>query len=341
MSIEIIWNIPTLVEVILKIKNYFNWDIIKRKKKRNQQYHEYDFLASNGCAHLWSDVLQEGFYLSKDMWEIENILEPKLVRPGDTICINNATISRWVPLLPGQCFSSGVKALDTERKELLKYIYEEGGEVEAYEYFETEAKVKSGIASIRVLPRMGYYLLCCSGPLTFLGIPIIVSSPMFSKKLEDGLNTLGAVKANIEATLVEIPGEWSDQLRSKVPAELLKRYLAPQYVLQAYRITQIKDSSQTVAAAWTGFLSIETKVPSETFKSSMFNVNDQDKAIQEACQRVISYADFLRSGLIGGYWKTIFNFDEVKSWIPEATFSPMKEPDLTDKAVRDFYKNFW
>jgi hypothetical protein len=36
MSIEIIWNIPTLIEVILKIKNYFNWDITKRRTLENQ-----------------------------------------------------------------------------------------------------------------------------------------------------------------------------------------------------------------------------------------------------------------------------------------------------------------
>jgi hypothetical protein len=339
MSIEIIWNIPTLVEVILKIKNYFNWDITKREKKRSQQYHEYDFSADDGCAYLWSDVLQESFYLSKDLWKIKNVRESKRVRPGDVICINNATVSRWIPLLPGQCFSSGVKTLDMRRKELLKYV-NKGGELEAYWYFETEAKVKSGIASIRVLPRMGYYLLCCSGPLTFLGIPVLVSFPMFSKKLEDGLNSLGAGKANVEATLVEIPGEWSDRLRLAVPPKLLKTYLAPRYVLQVHRITEIKGPSKAAAAAWTGFLSMETKRPSETFKSSIFVVNDQDKAIQEASQRVISYADFLRSGLVGGYWKTIFNFDEVRSWVPEATFSPMREPDLTDKAVNDFFRNF-
>jgi hypothetical protein len=339
MSIEIIWNIPTLIEVILKIRNYFSWDILKRKKKRNQQYHEYDFSDDNGCAHLWSNVLQEDFYLSKDMWKIKKTFETKPARPGDIICINNATISRWVPLLPGQCFSLGVKALDTERKKLIKYV-NAGGELEAYWYFETEAKVKSGIASIRVLPRMGCHLLCCSGPLTFSGIPVIVSSSMFSKKLEDGLNISGAVKANIEASLVEIPGEWSAQLRSMVPPELLKRYIAPQYALLIQRITQIKDPSQTAAAAWTGFLCIDARIPSETFKSSIFVVNDQDKAIQEASQRVISYVDFLRSGLIGGSWKTIFNFDEVKKRIPEATFSPMLEPDLMDKAVKDFFKNF-
>jgi len=341
MSLEIIWNIPTIIEVILKIKNYFSWDILKIKKKRNQQYHEYDFSSSNGCAKLWSDVIQKDFYLSKHIWKIVCVPELKPAKPGDIICINNATISRWIPLLPGQCFSIGVKALDLERGKLIKYVYEEDGELEALEYFETEAKVKSGTASIRVLPRMGYYLLCCSGPVTFSGVPIIVSASMFSKNIEDGLNTLGAIRANVEATLIEIPGEWSDQLRSMVPSNLLKRYLSPQYALQAHKITQIKEPSDTIAAAWTGFLSVETKMPSETFKSSMFLLNDQDKAIKEACQRVISYADFLRSGLIGGYWKTVFNFDEVKNWIPEATFSPMQESGFVDKAVRDYYKNFF
>lgn len=339
MSVELLWNIPTLIEVILKIKNYFNWDIIKKNKKRSQRYHEYNFSADDGCAHLWSNILQNNFYLSKDIWNIKKIPELKQVNPGDVICISNATISRWTPLLPGQCFSLGVKTLDLERKEFLKYI-KDGGELEAYWYFETEAQVKSGFASIRVLPRMGYYLLCCSGPLTFAGIPVLLSSSMLSKKLEDGLNSLGALKVDVEATLVEMPGEWSDRLRSIVPAELLKRYLVPRYVLQAHRITQVKDPPKVGAAAWTGFLSVETKMPSETFKSSIFIVNDQDEAIQEACKRVTSYADFLRSGLIGGYWKTIFNFDEVKSWIPEATFSPMQEPGFTDKAVRDFFKNF-
>ncbi|TRZ88957.1 MAG: hypothetical protein D4R88_06555 [Methanosarcinales archaeon] len=284
--LDIIWNIPTVIDVISKIRNYFDWGLTKVKKRRNSQLHEFDFLRDEETARLWKGLLGKDFYLSKDLWRFEEVSEMPMIRPTDVICVSNAVLSRWVPLLPGQVFSTALRTVDEKRQALSSYIGE-GGEVEAQMFFEAEAKIKSGVASFRVLPRRGHYLLCCSSTLTFTGVPVLVERELFEKKLQDALYAGHAATASLEGLLVEIPGEWNSELRSFVPLKLLKQYTLPRYALQVRKIREITDAPQTIAAAWTGFAEEEPVGYGETFKSCEFVVNDGDDAVAEASKKVV------------------------------------------------------
>lgn len=340
--IDFIWNIPTVIDVISKIKNYFNWEIEKHGKKRKGYFHEFNFTKPTDSANIWKGLLGGDFYLSDNYWKDWKINEDvKRIHSGDVVCIENAILSRWVPVLPGQIFSKAIKPLDKEGKQLVRYVEKEGGELEAKMLFDTEYKFKSGVASIRVLPRNGKYLLCSSNSFTFTGLPILIDEKIYREKILESERVNNSVQADIECILTEIPSEWNKDLSAFVPKELLKRYTLPKYYLELKSIEKTKDAPQCIAAAWSGFKSDHNGGLSETFKSSHFIVNHGEEAIKDAAQKVISYVDFLRSGLIGGKWKTVFDFDETRKWIPEETFNPLSNDiDEVGSAIRTYYRNF-
>jgi hypothetical protein len=340
--IDFIWNIPTVIDVISKIRNYFGWEIEKNTKRRKGFFHEFDNSKAVDCANIWKGLLGKDFFLSNNYWKDWKVDDNvKRIYSGDVICVHKAVLSRWVPVLPGQIFSTALKPLDKEKKQLTRYVEKEGGELEAKMFFDTEYKFKSGIASIRVLPRNGKYLLCCSNIMTFTGLPILIDERLYKEKILEGERNNSCIQANVECVITEMPSEWNKDLASFVPKELLKRYTLPKYYLELKSIHKIGDAPQCVAAAWSGFKANYKSSISETFKSSHFIINNGEDAIRGASQKVISYVDFLRSGLIGGRWQTMFDFDETRKWIPEKTFNPLSNDiNEVNRAINSFYKNF-
>ncbi|MDD5773111.1 MAG: hypothetical protein PHX78_06555 [bacterium] len=337
--LDFIWNIPTVIDIVSKIRNYFNWEIEKAEKKRKGYFHEFDFINPIDSANIWKGILGKDFYLSDNYWKGWKIADNiKKIYPGDVVCVNNAILSRWIPVLPGQIFSKAIKSLDKESKRLDRYVEDEDGEVEAKMLFDTEYKFKSGVASIRVLSRNNRHLLCCSTPFTFTGLPILIDDKTYKSKILEAERYQNCLQADLECILTEIPSEWNKDLIRLVPEQFLKQYTLPRYYLELKNISKQIEAPQCIAAAWSGFVNSSM---GETFKSSHFIINNGDESIKDASEKVISYINLLRSSLIGGNWKTIFNFDELKRWIPEKTFNPL-DHDINGvtKAIKEYYKNF-
>jgi hypothetical protein len=339
---DFIWNIPTIIDVVSKIRNYFDWGIEKFRKKQKGRLHEFDFSIQEDSAHIWKGILDKDFYRSPNYWKDWKIKDTiAKISADDVVCIKNAVLSRWIPVMPGQIFSNAVKPLDKENENLIRYVEKEGGELEAKMIFDTEYIFKTGIASIRVLPRSNKFLLCSSNEATFTGLPLLVDGKVYKSKIKEGEKTGCCVLADIECVLEEIPAEWNKDLLRCIPKNLLKRYTLPRYLLELKSINNIKDAPTSIAAAWCGFKADFNAGFCETFKTSRFIINKGETAIKEAAEKIISYADFLRSGLIGGSWSTLFDFDETRKWIPESSFNPLEHSsDKIDQIINTYYKNF-
>lgn len=285
---------------------------------------EFDFSAMAHVVGFWRSVLRDDFKVSTFL-TVDEILETDYVHEGHLVHLRNASISRWVPLLPGQSFSTSMKPLEDEREKWKNVLEEDACGLEDIAYFENEAKVRSGLASLRLLPRFGEHLLCASGMFSWFGVPLVTPEAFYKAHFGRLLCDAGALTCDLTAYLRRLPGEWSDCLDKSIPEKVRREFLIPKFALVLLDVENVRSPSEVAAAAWTGFVSTRplpgAQMFNETFASEIFPVNRPDEcAISDAAERVVKYGRFLSSGLVGMPCRAVFNFDETRRWIKDAAF---------------------
>lgn len=286
------------------LKDYFDPLITKTGKRIKNKYFEYN-LNSDGDLLFWRDVLKEEFYNPTDK-KIENFSKPLHI--GDMVELNNSNISRWVPFFPGKKCSIEGKAVIDRHLQIFPKNHDYGLEEELVS--RNDSNVLSGTATVRLLPFNNQYLLCASGMLCEMGIPILLPEKMHENKIQEILSKEGCASAKIVGTLSELPWEWKDRLERSLH-DNTNIYGLPRVVLKVNEINKIGTSEKVIAQAWTQFVDKDYKITS--MMNSFFSPNDPED-IQKAVNMIGNYKQFLESGLIGGKWDIDIEFDEGKNW---------------------------
>jgi hypothetical protein len=294
------------------LKDYLDPTLIRTKRRIQNRYFEYD-MDQNGDILLWRDLLKTKF--NNPTGKI--LEEPaQLLRVGDMVELNNANITRWVPLFPGKKYSNEGEIISKEHATEFPDDHEYGLEEELIS--RNNAQVLSGSATTRILPFNKEVLLCASGELCETGIPMILTERMYSDKLQSMISKDGGVKGKIIGTLVELPGEWKDRLDKTSINKLDKNiYGLPRLSLIVDQIRQLGTPSLVFADAWTQFINSDrgySSMINSIFKPTL--LDDIDNSIN----MLANYERFLESSLIGGNWDIDIEFDETRNWFAPGNY---------------------
>lgn len=333
---DFIWNIPTIYDALSTIKKYFKAWRRQISRKEHGELHNLDLSTNKGCSTLWKGILGDKFFLPQNIFALSPPEAVEPIRPGHILRIKSARLTRWVPVLPGQMYSPAMGILEAKLRESADYV-EEGGELEELVLEQNNIKMKSGVASYRCLPRNNTVLMAVSSDFTFLGIPCLVEQTLYEEFLQAPIERHGHAIANIEAIMIELPGEWNGALRENVPSQLLDEYFHPKFLLRLQTIKNVSDGAKALAAAWTAFQSGNNL---EELISVPFELTSDDADLIRATDEVISYSEFLRGPLVGGPWTPTFNFDELVKRIPNTVLPPL-ESVTQDELLRMFRKFYF
>ena len=288
------------------LMDYFDPSIKKTRKRIKNDYFEYN-MDLDGDLLFWRDFLKNDFYNPVDK-SIEDFSKP--LRIGDMVELQNSNISRWVPFFPGKrCSIEGKMVIDRHNKTFPKH-HEYGLEEELVS--RNESCVLSGSAAVRLLPFNHQYLLCASGVLCEMGIPILLSEKIYENGIQEVISKEGCVNANIIGTLSELPWEWKERMEGdSFNKNSQSIYGLPRVVLKVDSIKKIGTAEEVIAQAWTQFVDREYK--HTALMNSVFTPKEPED-IQKAVNVIANYKQFLESGLIGGKWEIDTEFDEVRNW---------------------------
>ncbi len=305
--------------------------LIRTKRRIQNRYFEYD-MDQDGDILLWRDLLKKKF--SNPTSKI--LVEPdRPLRVGDMVELNNANITRWVPLFPGKKYSNEGEIISKKHETEFPNYHEYGLEEELIS--RNNAQVLSGCATTRILPFNKEVLLCASGELCETGIPMILTERMYSDTLQSMISKDGGAKGKIIGTLVELPGEWKDRLDRNSTNKLDKNiYGLPRLSLIVNQISQLGTPSLVFADAWTQFINSDlgySSMINSLFKPTL--LDDIDNSIN----MLVNYEKFLESSLIGGDWDIDVEFDETRNWFAPGNYKifNLSEVDL----FRIYYMNPW
>lgn len=302
------------------LKDYFNPLIRKTRKRIKNEYFEYN-MDLDGDLLFWRDVLNEEFQNPTDK-KIENF--SRSIRMGDVVELNNSNISRWVPFFPGKiCSIEGRKVVENHQ---IQFPINHDYGLEEELVSRNDSCVLSGTATVRLLPFDKQYLLCASGMLCEMGIPILLSEKMYENKIQDILSKEGCTNAKIIGTLSELPWEWKDRIEQSLYKKINPNiYGLPRVVLKVSEIKKIATSEKVIAEAWTQFVSADYKFTA--MMNSLFTPKDPED-IQKAVNMIGNYKQFLESGLIGGKWDIDIEFDETKNWFSSGKYRKYNASDI-------------
>lgn len=313
------------------LKDYFDPAISKIKKRLNNEYFEYN-MDLDGDLLFWRDLLKDDFHNPVDK-KIDDFSKP--LRIGDMVELKNSNISRWVPFFPGKsCSVEGKKVIDNHKK---TFPENHGYGLEGELVSRNDSHVLSGTATVRLLPFNNQYLLCASGMLCEMGIPILLPEKIHESKIQEILSKEGCANARIVGTLTELPWEWKDRIERSLHDKIDQNiYGLPRVVLKVNEINKIGTSEKVIAQAWTQFISRDYKFTS--MMNSFFAPNDPDD-IQKAVNMIANYKQFLESELIGGMWDIDIEFDEIQNWFSSEKYRMYDANEI--ELFLFYYSNPW
>lgn len=297
---------------IKTLKDYLDPTLICIKRRIQDRYYEYN-MELDGDILLWKDVLKKDFY-NPTKRRLDDPYQP--LRLGDMVELNNANLTRWIPLFPGKKYSIEGKIIsDKHEKEFPEY-HEFGLEEELIS--RNNSQVLSGSATVQLLPFNKEILLCASGDLCETGMPLILTERLYRDKLQKIMTKEGGANGKIIGTLVELNGEWKDRLDKNFPSNLGNNiYGIPRLAVMVDQIKEVSTSNVVFADAWTQFINL--KYGYSSMVNSYFNPTLYDD-IENSINMLMNYQQFLESDLIGGHWGLDIEFDETRNWFVPGKF---------------------